>query len=275
MTGGRSTTRAEDNHFRRAELRRELGNFSLLRSRHCVGQIVSMHQSGTHWVKFMLANALTAQYELPPPQFNHANDIIGGPKDAIIYPNLPRLIASHSMPQRWVVLPVVRTFLPFPRYVLLVRDIRASLVSNYRKWQTRYDEPFSTYLRGDPSGKRYNSDIWWNKKFLNAWRRFLLAHPDRVCTIRYEEVSASTAEHLQQISEFLKLELSSNAIQAGVDAGSREVMAQRDDPNRPPGAVQSESVDWRSFYTDDDRRWFELFAHEHLVDSYGYDYTTW
>ena len=57
-----------------------------------------MHQSGTHWLKFMLANALSYQYGSPPPAYNHANDIIGGPRDAIVYPQLPRLISSHSMP---------------------------------------------------------------------------------------------------------------------------------------------------------------------------------
>ena len=68
-------------HFHR--LRRALGNFSLLAHRDCAGHLASMHQSGTHWLKFMLASALARHYGVPGPRYNHANDFIAGPHDEI------------------------------------------------------------------------------------------------------------------------------------------------------------------------------------------------
>ena len=154
--------------FKRRSRLRSLFNFSLFRSRGAVGQIISMHQSGTHWLKFMLASALADQFSIPLPKYNHANDIIGGPRDIIVYPQIPRLIASHTIPSPFFYSILSQT-LNLPKYVLLIRDIRFSLTSNYRKWRDHYNVNFSVYLEGDPTGKEYNSDIWWTFRFLNCW----------------------------------------------------------------------------------------------------------
>ena len=54
--------------FHRQRLRRDALNFSLLKHRHCEGSMVSMHQSGTHWLKHMLAVAIAAKHGLEPPR---------------------------------------------------------------------------------------------------------------------------------------------------------------------------------------------------------------
>ena len=218
--------------------RRGLGNFALLSQRHCVGQIASMHQSGTHWLKFMLANALSYQYGTPPPAYNHANDVVGGPRDPIIYAGLPRLVSSHSMPHSLLRFDWMQTQLRLPRYLVLVRDLRASLASNYVKWSQRYAVDFSTYLHGDVAGRRYNSDIWWTLRFMNAWGAAAARAPQRISVLRYEDLASNTLSELTRVAAHLQLHLSAAAIVHGVAQSDKSTMAQRDDPQRPPGAVR-------------------------------------
>ncbi len=64
--------------FQRYAYLRERSNFALLRHRARSGHLISMHQAGTHRLKFMVADALARRYPIPPPRFNHANDIFLG-----------------------------------------------------------------------------------------------------------------------------------------------------------------------------------------------------
>ena len=71
-----------------------LGNFAIFRGRDSHGQLVSMHQAGTHYLKHIIACAIADKYEIPDPEFNHANDIFGGPKDEVVYQDIPDLLAA-------------------------------------------------------------------------------------------------------------------------------------------------------------------------------------
>lgn len=261
--------------FRWHTWRRAFGNFSLLRHRHCQGELVSMHQSGTHWLKFMLANALAHHYGVAPPRYNHANDIVGGHKDRVLHPSLPRLQASHSMPHpvlRWR--GVHRAF-ALPRYVVLVRDLRVALVSNYVKWQARYAVPFAVYLAGDPRGRRYNSDIWWALRFLNAWGAVCAAVPERVCVLRYEELVADPQAGLARVARAFGLDLPIAALAHGVAVSSKAHMAAKDDPARPPGAVREATGDPYAWYGPRERAFVTTVCTRYLDHSLGYDYTHW
>lgn len=253
--------------------RRGLGNFALLSQRHCVGQIASMHQSGTHWLKFMLANALSYQYGTPPPAYNHANDIIGGPRDPIVYPVLPRLISSHSMPHPLLTHACMQRRFRLPRYLVLVRDLRASLASNYVKWRQRYGVDFSTYLRGDVSGRGYNSDIWWTLRFMNSWGDALARVPERITVLRYEDLQAATEAELTRVAAHFELGLSSAAIAHGIALSDKRSMAARDDPHRPPGAVRVSADELMPQYSADDQAFVAEVCRRCLRHGFGYDYS--
>jgi hypothetical protein len=260
-------------HFHR--LRRALGNFSLLQHRRCAGHLASMHQSGTHWLKFMLASALARHYGVPGPQYNHANDLIGGPHDVPLHPGLPRLLSAHSIPHPLLYLRATHTLWQLPPYCVLVRDIRASLVSNYEKWRTRYDCPFSDFLRGDPAGHRYNSDIWWCLRFLNAWEAVRAAVPERVLVLRYEDLQQDAADGLERVASHFRLKLGADDIDAGVAAGTKERMAAQEDPARPKGAVNPGARAVDDYFAADDRRRFTALCARYLDADYGYDYRRW
>ena len=150
-------------------LRRHVSNFSLVKRRHFDGMLISMHQSGTHWLKHMLASALTDKYGLPAPQYIHANDVIAGPKDKRLSDVMPHLVSAHSIPHALFRSKLFHSHVSLPPYVVLVRDIRASLVSNYEKWKDHYACEFEEFLLGDVSGQRFNNDIWWCIRFFNRW----------------------------------------------------------------------------------------------------------
>lgn len=231
-----------------------------------------MHQSGTHWLKFMLANALSYQYGSPPPAYNHANDIIGGPRDAIVYPQLPRLISSHSMPHPLLARAWAHRYLALPRYLVLVRDLRVSLTSNYVKWHTRYGVDFSTYLRGDVSGRRYNSDLWWTLRFLNAWGDTHAAVPARVMVLRYEDLQRATTLELTRVAAHFELDLSEAALAHGVAHSDKAAMAARADPNRPPGAVRIGGKEAEPQWSAADSAFVREACRRCLRHDYGYAY---
>ncbi len=254
-------------------LRHELSNYSLLRLRGADGVIVSMHQGGTHWLKFMLASAMAAYYEIPPPQFNHANDIIGGPKDPEIYTQIPRIKSSHTVAPLLFRNSITLSVLQLPPCVVLVRDLRACLASNYRKWQARYAITFSEYLRGDPSGRRFNSDIWWCIRFLNAWGRVVDVGNCHV--VHYEDLREQPHAELERIAQYLSIPLTSENIDHGVKAASKSAMAERSDPARPPGEINQQDADPLSAYGAEDRAFISLVCSNLLHSTFGYDYARW
>ena len=268
-------SRIESGRFQFHRLRHELGNYSLLRMRHCDGVIASMHQSGTHWLKFMLASAMAEHFALPGPQYNHANDIIGGAKDTPTYPQLPELRSSHTIPPLLVANGLGAKLITLPPCVVLVRDIRASLVSNYNKWRERYAVPFSEYLRGDPSGHRFNSDIWWCIRFVNAWARMQTLNPARVKIVRYEALVQDPFQSLQGIADHLGLSLSDASLEAGVRAATKNAMSKRSDPDRPPGEINQGEDHAFAAYDGADRLFFSASSRTYLHNSLGYDYALW
>ena len=261
--------------FRLHAWRRDLGNFALIKHRHCDGHLLSMHQSGTHWLKFMLANALSHQYGTPPPAYNHANDIVGGPTDLPRYPQLPRIIASHTIAHPLLRFESVHGLCGLPRYVVLVRDIRAALASNYVKWRGTYGVSFSEYLTGDPRGRKFNSDLWWSLRFLNSWGEVQQNVPERVTVIRYESLENDAPGELERIAHDLDLDLTQAAIEHGVAVSTRRLMQEKDDPRRPLGAVRSETGDPHEVFDAAGKAFLAEVLTACLRHDFGYDYTRW
>lgn len=260
-------------YFHRA--RHELGNYAALRLQHCDGAIVSMHQSGTHWLKYMLASAIATHYAIEPPRYNHANDVIGGLKDARADPRIPDLRSTHSIAPLLLPLLLAGGLVRLPPLVVLVRDMRRSLVSNYRKWAARYATDFSGFLRGDPSGRRFNSDIWWCIRFHNAWGRLIEAHPRTVRLVRYEDLEAEPQRVLAQIAAHLGLPLSAEALAAGVTAASKSAMLARADPGRPRGEVNLGTGDPYACYAESDREFLRRCCARYLRYTFAYDFESW
>jgi hypothetical protein len=254
-------------------LRRDISNFSLLKHRHFDGFLISMHQGGTHWLKHMLAMALTKKYDLPPPQYIHANDVIAGPKNPRMSEFLPHLVSAHSIPHLLLGNCLFRRTVTLPPYLILVRDIRASLVSNYEKWKEHYQCDFSEYLHGDISGHRFNNDIWWCIRFCNSWGKLIERYPANTRLVRYEDLKSSPLSELQKINQYWKLELSEDDLDYGISESSKEKMTKKKDPETPFGVtvVREDKKHYLEWFSDEEAQFLKKVCVEHL--KYNFDYT--
>ncbi len=263
------------NAFRWHCLRRDVSNFALLKHRHFDGFLVTMQHSGTHWLKYMMSCALALQLDLPAPRFVHndsSNDFIGHPRHARCYPDAPRLASTHSVPHALFDSRLLRLGMELPPYVVLVRDLRAALVSNYEKWKDRYGVSFKTYLRGDPRGRRYIFDIWGGMHFLNRWARVARRFPATTLEVRYEDLQASPELLLARIFQHFDITIAQQHIAAAVAAGSKQSMATKLDPASPiRNIVRDDQRPSAAWYDAEDRAFFDAVLARCLDDGHGYD----
>jgi len=257
-------------------LRRDLSNFALLKYRDCDGFLVTMQHSGTHWLKYMLSVALARQLGLEPPRFVHndsSNDFIGHPRHPRRYPQAPRIASAHSVPHSWFDSNLVRGMLRFPPYVVVVRDLRAALVSNYEKWKARYAVSFSEYLRGDPRGKRYVFDVWGGLHFLNRWARVRRRFPSTTLVLRYEDIESDAVDAMRQVFTHFSLAVAHEHLAAAAAAGSKTAMATRLDPASPvQNIIRDDARPPSAWYSAADRRYFDRARRALLQDDFGYDW---
>jgi hypothetical protein len=183
--------------------------------------LITMHQSGTHWLKYMLTLALVEKLGIDRPEYIQDDMFFGNPSSYQCNYKISRIASAHSTPHLLLGSKLLNKMLHFPRYIVLVRDMRDSLVSIFEKWNhdDEYTD-FSIFIRGDEKGKRFNSDIWWCIHFYNAWGRILENIPDTTIFIRYEDLTENTFHTLKNISIFLKLDLSDDHLQHGINEAS-------------------------------------------------------
>ena len=258
--------------------RRDIGNFSLLKYRDFQGFLITGQHSGTHWLKYMLSLALADRYDLPPPQHTNnpdSNDFIGNPKHPRKYTHTPRLASSHNIPNPLMRTGITHKFVKFPPYVILVRDIRAALVSHYEKHKERYDIDFSRFVRGNPAGDRHWADIWWHIRFCNSWGKINRLVPDNTLVVHYEQLQQDPMSHLVQIRDFFKLDLHDSNLEFGVEHSSKKDMAAREKEKPEEKSyrfIRFDSRDPLSWYAEEDIRQFRAILDAHLKYRFDYDY---
>lgn len=263
----------EEKIFWRYTLNRRWSNASLLRHRAFDGHIVTMHQSGTHWLKTMLSTVLRHIYDLPAPEYIQDNDIVGHTKERPKYAHIPQIVNSHGYPHALTLrLPLVH----FPRYLVLMRGLRESLVSHYERFKGDYgDVDFSTYLRGDVRQKKFHSDIFSRMRFMNEWGNLIEAYPDRIGVVKYEDMREDTTAALKRVCDFFKIEGATRDICAqAVEESRREKMAKKHNPEITTTVVRREHKPVETYYTPENQRAFEDICRRFLLHDFGYGYPT-
>lgn len=266
-----------DAQFKLNCLKKDISNFSLLRNcnRHVDGYFISMQHSGTHWFKYMIGLAISHHYQVPAPQYidnKSSNSIIGNPKRNDSLPGIPYIGAKHSIPPLVFENRLVRQVLKFPRYVVLVRDIRHALVSNYEKWKDKYSVSFSEYLDGDISENKYVADIWWFMHFMNRWGEVQASLPGEILVFKYEESLKTPAQTLTALFRHFDLPISSDSIEYAVSNSSKESMAALDPASAALKIIRKDKRDPLSWYTPEDREKFGRIIAENLEHDFGYDF---
>lgn len=261
--------------FRLHAFNRESTNLGLLRQRDFQGFLITGQHSGTHWIKWMLSNAIADRYGVAPPAYYNnrsSNDLIGHPRHPRPHPNLPRLASTHTIAPyaldwRWL-----RAIAPLPPYAVVVRDIRDVLISNFEKWSgTRYHIDFSTYVRGDPTGRAYVCDVWWYIRFLNRWGEVARRFPGSTTVFRYEDFRRDPHAELDRLARAFSLGLAPGHIDVGVRAGTKEVMLAHHDPEVRERPVRADGSGQARFSAEDVKV-LRAILDRRLRHRFGYDY---
>jgi len=164
-----------------------------------------------------------------------------------------------------------RSVFRLPRYIVLIRDIRYSLISNYEKWRNRYNCSFSEYLRGDIRGRRFNNDIWWCIRFMNAWGRLMEKYPDDHLLVRYEDLTSDAIVQVKKINAFWNLGIKEEHLDLAIQESTKDKMLLKHDPERPAGEIRMESKEFRELTTKEDRVFLNHVCASYL--QYGFGYT--
>ncbi|MCH7887735.1 MAG: sulfotransferase domain-containing protein [Proteobacteria bacterium] len=246
-----------------------------LRHRHFDGVIISMPQSGTHWIRYMLSLILARLHDLPPLSRIGDKSIVGSPK----FRQIPRILQTHRPPHYMFRSRTLSRWLHLPRRLVLVRDIRDSLVSQYEKYNSEYNVDFSAFLRGGVRGKKYSYySIWTRIQFLNGWGAVVTRNAEEVAVLKYEDLKADTPGQLARVCDHFDIKgVTPDLIAAAAAAASKEEMAKRENLRRKtvrgkPAAVRLDPRPADEWYSDADRRFVAEVLRRNLKYTFGYRY---
>ena len=268
---GRKFVQSSDQlrHWARS-LNRGLFKLEMLGNRHFDGVVVNMQQAGEHWTRYMLSLILAKLHDLPPPSHLEDVSIVGRP----IYPQIPQILIIHGTIPHYLFRS--RTFfrlLHLPRHLILVRDIRDTLVAHYEKRKDRYNVDFSTYLRGDPRGTTYRPNIWTRIRFLNGWGAVAERQPENVAVLKYEDIVADTRGRLAQVCDHFNIDgVTPDLLDEVVAAASKAEMRKLPNPKGKLFVIRTDPRPTDEWYSDEDRRFVAEVCRRHLKYTFGYRY---
>lgn len=253
-------------------LNRRWFNTTLLRRRAFDGHIVTMNQSGSHWIKNMLGHVLIYRYGLAPLKHVQDDSVIGHPKSLPIYDNIPCIVHSHGFPHA---LTLSLPFLHYPKYLVQVRDMRDSLISHYERFKGDYGgASFTEFLQCRLGDKRMHSDIHSRIRFMNEWGRLIEKHPDRVMPMRYEDIQQDTAGKLRDAVAFFNLQdITEDIIQKAVAETSKEKMAAKPNPALKTKVFRTSGQKPREeYFTPENTAYFADICRRNLAYDFGYGF---
>ena len=260
---------------------RQTFNPTVIKHRNFDTHIATAKHCGTRWVKHMLGWAFSEYYDLKGPEHINDDSIIGHPKNKPLYPHIPQIAMTHSHPHYLMRIPGAYDSLGLPRYIVLVRNIKAILVSIYEKSKGDHldkkmglqDVDFKTYLKGDVTGRTRIEDIWGLIQFFNAWGAVQAARPDKVSVIHYEDLTSNTCDTMLEICRLIGIEdMKRETIERAVQNSSRKEMQKRLDPNESvyERAVSSKERNFMEWYDEEAHRFIDDICTRHLRYTLGY-----
>jgi hypothetical protein len=216
-----------------ADVRDDLSRFHLLHYGSRVdGFLVSGHNCGTHWLRFMLSAAIANHLSLPKPQRSSgpaSDDFIAHARHPRRFSHAPRIGSSHHMPSRLVAVLGGLGIVRIAPVVLLVRNIPDALTSYFFKWrEAKALGAFGDYVARRP--RRRGVDLWWFIRFFNRWGALKRAFPDRVMVVRYEDLQTDPEAWVRRIWAHWGVDLGEADIAAAMAVYTRDAVAAHLDP---------------------------------------------
>lgn len=260
--------------YRAKVLNESWTNFSVLRHGAFDGVLVTSKNSGTHWLKYMLAVALADSCDIPRPEYFSENAVrpyIGWPKDKPVHPELPRLAFCHTIPHHLADWGWARALAHLPPYVLAVRHPMSILASHHAKWEYDIKVDWKTYLAGDPGGSRYRCDLYWLARFWNRWGDVYARHRDSILLVHYEDTLNDPRTILQTVSDHWSLALTPESIDAALSAGTKDAMAKKVDPDAEPNVLQNRKTPLTELFEGEAMEIYQRHVRTLFRHDLGYD----
>ncbi|MEM6256993.1 MAG: sulfotransferase domain-containing protein [Planctomycetota bacterium] len=252
------------------------GPLRMLTRRNLDAAMVTMRSAGSHWLQWMLLQAMHEAYGLPLPEHVNDQSIIGTVSDFPAHHDGPRLIRTHNeMPVPLYA--ILNRFVRFPKYIILMRDIRHSLVSYFEKDAAdARDASFSEFLRGKDGIFKADHVLFRHIRFLNSWASVRKITSDRCLVVKYEDLRSSAATELERVWRFLELkEPAEGLFDRAVAESTKDKMSAKETVGDTRPAVRKSNRNPLDWYSDADEAYVRQALKQFLVDDYGYDYEDW
>jgi hypothetical protein len=256
-----------------ADLRDDLSRFHLLHYADRVdGFLISGHNSGTHWLRFMLSTAIAHRLELPRPAYSSGpqSDLyIGHARHRRRFPQAPRIGSSHHMPSRLVALLGAVGLVKLPPVVLLVRRIPDSLLSYFFKWrEAKGLGALDRYLAKAPTAQ--GVDLWWFIRFFNRWGLLSRIFRERVMVVRYEDVQRDPETWVRRIWDHWGVTLDDEDLAAAMSVSSRDAVQAHLDPEYGEDITPDPQARVAVRYAEPEVALLEARLAQHLRFDFGY-----
>lgn len=256
-----------------ADVRDDLSRFHLLHYGDRVdGFLISGHNSGTHWLRFMLSAGIAHHLDLPRPIYSSGplSDVfIGHARHKRLFPNAPKIGSSHHMPSRLIGFLGAARFIRLPPVVLLVRHIPDSLLSYFFKWREAKDlGDLAGYVGRAPRAQ--GVDVWWFIRFFNRWGRLKQVFPRSVLVVRYEDVQRDPATWVRRIWAHWGVDLTEADVRAAMAVSSRMAVQACLDPAYGEDVAPERTAREACRYGDRETAMLEQRLARHLRHGFGY-----
>jgi Sulfotransferase family len=259
-----------------ADVRDDLSRFHLLHYGGRVdGFLVSGHNSGTHWLRFMLSAAIAHRLALPRPAYSsgpQSDVFIGNARHRRTFPQAPRIGSSHHMPSRLVALLGALRCTRLQPVVLLVRHIPDSLISYFFKWRgTKELGALDEFLSRAPRAR--GVDLWWFIRFFNRWGLLKRVFPDQVMVVRYEDVERDPETWVRRIWSHWGVDLDEADLAAAMAVASRTAVQAHLDPDYGEDVAPDRQARQAVQYAAPDVALVQDRLAQYLRHDFGYDWS--
>lgn len=250
----------------------------------------TLPSSGTHWLRFLIAKGLVEAYDLD----YEFTDI----RPESVVPTYRDKTARFAFNDNTEIPRVQHTHKPYSvllrggRVIVLVRDLRDTMVSSYDTYSERKDSSisFSEFLRADGVDEKRHRTLERRVEFLNQWHRNWNNVDDHLC-VKYEVLKSNTRDVTRDILEFVGLDNVSDTLVARVTEfcdidhmryieehgeANPDILGSPDKRVEPAGdgAKINEGTThrYRDYFDQSDERYFKGLVDERLKDDFGYNY---
>jgi hypothetical protein len=222
--------------LRRARFRSKILRRPLVWGRHLGIQpedviLASYPRSGTTWMRFLLAEALSGR----SAEFKAVRRIVpyvGQHRKAeAVLPGGGKLMYSHDVASKDAT----------RRATYVVRDVRDVALSEY-KWQQRigvFDGALDAFIRDFVTGRGNPFGSWG--AHVDSWVQDDRIADNRLKLVKFEDLKRDATGVLASVLGFLNVSLSEPEIQRAVESNSVEMMRQKED-RAPEGSFKNRVV---------------------------------